>query len=413
MTTDVKLTGAMLSLSNLSGRFGDDAFNGWASAELSGKPLIKLDLDFPQLHFDAPQWREGRGESSWSSKPFDLAGLNYAEAQGRVSIAQMSIGALRIAPAALDLTLAAGALQVRASHLGVGGGEIEGDVVIDASGKVPDISLRADVNNVRARPLLGSLAGFDRIDGRMTAKLALRGTGISPRAVAASLGGTAFTSIKDGEIVGLNLAQMIRTLTASTLSGWQEAPSENTDLSQLSASFRLENGQGTTSDLMLAGPLVRMTGAGNIDLVTETMAFRVEPKLVMTLQGQNTASATPAATPVGLGVPVVVQGPWASPRIYPEISGMLENPDAAYAQLRQMGQGLFGRDLLGKDLNGLIGQSGGEAGAAQNGIGGAIGTMIQGLGAPGPAGKTPPMGQKPSDPDANPMNDIMKRLFSR
>lgn len=418
---DVKIAGALVSISNLSGRLGDEAFNGWASADLSSKPVIKLDLDFPQLSFDAPQWRENRGgESGWSTRPFDFAGLNYADAQALLSVAELKIGTLRVIPAALDLTLGAGALKVQASRLGVGGGEIDGDVVIDASGAVPDLSLRADVTNVRARPLLSSLAGFDRIDGRMSAKLVLRGTGGHPKALAGTIGGTAFTAITDGEIVGVNLAQMIRTLTGSTLNGWQESASETTDLSQLSASFRLERGQGSTTDLVLAGPLVRMSGAGNIDLVSETMAFRVEPRLVMSLQGQPAPGAaampaqTPAPTPVGLGVPVIVQGPWASPRIYPEMAGMLENPEAAYSQLRQMGQGLFGRDLLGKDLQGMIGQPGGTG---PNGIGQAIGSIIQGLGAGqqpanAPEGKTaaPP----PADPNApSPMNDIMKRLFGR
>ena len=80
-----------------------------------------------------------------------------------------------------------------------------------------------------------------------------------------------------------------------------------------------------------------MTGAGTIDLGTQMLAFRVEPKLVMTTQGQGRA-----ADPVGLGIPVVIDGPWAEPRIYPDMAGILDNPDAAYAKLKDMGKGLFG-----------------------------------------------------------------------
>ena len=39
---------------------------------------------------------------------------------------------------------------------------------------------------------------------------------------------------------------------------------------------------------------------------------------------------------------VVIDGPWAEPRIYPDMAGMLDNPDAAYAKLKEMGKGLFG-----------------------------------------------------------------------
>ena len=57
----------------------------------------------------------------------------------------------------------------------------------------------------------------------------------------------------------------------------------------------------------------------------------------MTTEGQGRA-----ADPVGLGIPVVIDGPWAEPRIYPEMAGILDNPDAAYAKLKEMGKGLFG-----------------------------------------------------------------------
>ncbi len=106
-----------------------------------------------------------------------------------------------------------------------------------------------------------------------------------------------------------------------------------------------------------------MTGAGTIDLGTKMLAFRVEPKLVMTTEGQGRAS-----DPVGLGIPVVIEGPWAEPRIYPDMAGILDNPDAAYAKLKEMGKGLFGAGGGGLGglgaLGGLIGGGSGTAGSA-------------------------------------------------
>src|SRR6202022_2028633 len=135
--------------------------------------------------------------------------------------------------------------------------------------------------------------------------------------------------------------------TSGALSGWQEGKEQATDLTQLSASFRIEKGQATTSDLNLVGPLVRVTGAGTVDLAAQTLAFRVEPKLVMTTEGQGRTS-----DPVGLGIPVAIDGPWAEPRIYPDVTGILDNPDAVYAKLKEMGKGLFGS---GGGLGGLLG----------------------------------------------------------
>ena len=180
----------------------------------------------------------------------------------------------------------------------------------------------------------------------------MRSSGASQRAIMSNLDGTVFAVFQDGAIRGVNVAQMIRSLTSGTLSGWQENKEQATDLTQLSASFRIEQGKATTGDINLVGPLVRVTGAGTIDLGEKSLALRVEPKLVMTTEGQGRAT-----DPVGLGIPVVIDGPWAEPRIYPDMAGMLDNPDAAYAKLKEMGKGLFGPNGALSGLGGNCGRN--------------------------------------------------------
>ncbi len=260
-------------------------------------------------------------------------------------------------------------MKARFANLGAYGGQASGDLAVDTTAATPTYTLRCDLTGVRALPLLRAAADFDRLDGKLQAKLALRSTGNSQRAILSNLDGTVFAVFQDGAIRGLNVAQMIRSLTSGTLSGWQQSQeqgrAQSTDLSQLGASFRIEKGQATTTDLTLVGPLVKMTGAGTVDLGNQTLAFRVEPKLVLTTEGQGRAG-----DPVGFGIPVIVDGPWAEPRIYPEVAGILDHPDAAYARLKEMGKGLFGggQDASGKDAGGK--DSGG-------GLGETIGKLLQ------------------------------------
>jgi AsmA protein len=316
-------------------------------------------------------------------------------------------------------------LKCGITSLGAYGGQASGELDIDVSGANPAYALRSDLVGVRALPLLRSAAGFDKLDGKMQAKIAVRSTGPSQRAIMSNLNGTVFAVFQDGAIRGLNVAQMIRSLTSTTLSGWQESREQTTDLTQLSASFRIEQGQATTSDLTLVGPLVKMTGTGTVDLGTKSLAFRVEPKLVMTTEGQGRA-----ADPVGFGIPVVIDGPWAEPRIYPDMAGMLDNPDAAYAKLKEMGKGLFGPG--GGGLGGLIGNNpdGSNSSGLSDQLGGKLGETLgnllqQGLGqsrgmpqSPAPSPTTAPSAPAQSDPppqqqDSQPMNDVLKQLFNR
>jgi AsmA protein len=383
----------------------------------------------------------------------------------RISAAELKIGDARFTPAAIDATLASGVLKAQVSNLGAYDGNANGDLTVDVSAANPTYTMRADLAGVRALPLMQGLADFDRIDGKMQAKVSVRSAGTSQRAIMSNMAGTAFVVFQDGAIKGLNVAQMIRSLTASTLSGWQESDEKATDLSQLSASFKIDKGQAQTTDLNLVGPLVKMTGAGTIDLGTKQIGFRVEPKLVMTTEGQGRAS-----DPVGLGIPVMISGPWGSPRIYPEMQGILDNPDGAYAKLKEMGKGLFGEkgagigaaigNLLGGQQGGASAQqggTGGQAGAQPGGplggqLGGTIGNLLQqglgGLGQSQGQGGGRPSGQRsipsrtspaeaptqvtpaedvpaaepapPAPPsetaaqqDSQPMNDVLRQLFNR
>jgi AsmA protein len=434
---EARLNGAVVMINGLTGTLGDAAFNGWASIDLASKPLVKLDLDFRRLDVAAPANRAASsaqpssqpGETAspssqpasqpWSDASIDLMGLNYVDVQARISAAELDIGNARLAPAAIDANLAHGVLRLGVSNLGAYDGQASGELDIDASSGDPAYMLRTDLAGVHALPLLRDVADFDKLDGKLQAKIALRSAGTSQRAIMSNLDGSVFAIFQDGAIRGVNVARMIRSLTSSPLSGWQEAREETTDLTQLSMSFRVDKGQATSSDLNLVGPLVRVTGAGTVDLGARSLAFRVEPKLVMTTEGQGRTT-----DPVGLGIPVVIDGPWASPRIYPDVAGILDNPDAAYTKLKEMGKGLFGAGLGASGDSGSDGSGGKDSGSTDQ-LGGRLGETLgnllqqglsRGRGTPAPA--APPAAAK-GDPapqpsqDNQPMNDVLRQLFNR
>jgi AsmA protein len=445
---EVRLNGSVVMINGLTGTLGGGAFNGWASVDVASKPLVKLDLDFQRLDLAATAGHAGaeahpsqtaapqasQAPPSWSNATIDVMGLNYVDAQAKISAAEINIGDAHFAPAAIDITLGRGVLKCAVTNLGAYGGQANGEIDVDASGAEPAYTLRTDLAGVGALPLLTSLADFDKLEGKLQAKISVRATGTSQRAIMSNLSGSTFVIFQDGAIRGLNVAGMIRSLTSSTLSGWQEGGNQATDLSQLSASFRIDNGRAITTDLNLVGPLVRMTGVGTVDLGTKLMAFRVEPKLVMTTEGQGST-----ADPVGLGIPVIIDGSWSAPRIYPDMAGVLDNPDAAYAKLKEMGKGLFGGaggglaglGGLGGALNGNGSGNGGGTGSDQIGskIGETLGNLMQqgfsrGRSIPAPntasapasaAAAPPPQNDPPPQAvqDSQPMNDVLRQLFNR
>lgn len=406
-SAELRIAESTVMINGLSGMLGERPFNGWASVDLASKPLVKLDLDFQELAIGEPTHREPsnsrpQAASQWSDTPLALDRLNYVDADIRLSAARMLIGDLRLAPVAIEAKLDRGVLKTNVQNLGIYDGHASGNLSIDVAHGDPVYAMNADLDGVRALPMLSSLADFEHLDGRLQAKLTMQSRGASPHAIMTDLDGTAFVNFQDGAVRGLNLAKMIRGLTSGSLSGWQVGPDQTTDLTQLSASFDIKDGKATTSDLALAGPLVRVTGGGTVDLAERTLSLRVEPKLVMTTEGQGST-----AKPVGLGVPVAIDGNWSEPKIYLDAAGILDDPDTGYARLRELGQGLFGGTAGGGSTAGTLGEA----------LGGTLGTIIQqGLG----ARPSPP---QPSDPDADedtprrngpsPIDGILKQLFGR
>jgi AsmA protein len=367
---EVGTNGTVLTVNSLTGSIGKNRYHGLASVDFAGKPLVKLNLDMQRLDLAVANGgvSTNAGPSTgldqpWSDKAVNLDGLNFLDAEMQITAADLRVDRFRFAPVSLGVILTSGVLTAGLVRTGAYGGQVQGTLAVDASQAEPSHALRVDLTGVQALPLLSDVASFDGVDGRMVAKIDARGRGTNLRAIMSTLHGAVDLSVQDGELRSVNIAKMIRFVAAGTLNGWQENKAEKTDLTQLTAFFRLEGGKASTDNLRVLGPLVRVTGTGTADLAAKTLQFRVEPKLVLSLEGQGGAS-----DPIGLGVPVVLQGPWSAPSIYPEVAGILENPEAAYAKLREMGAGLFGMNpgqsgvptALPQTINGLIDRLGGD-----------------------------------------------------
>ena len=358
---DVRLGATALMINGVAGTIGPSKLNGWASVDFSSKPLIKADFDVQRLGISKPRPVSGIVASTpgaggtrpqaapWKSEDLRLIGLNYVDADVQFSAAELDVGSLRVAPVALHATLANGVLNAEMLRNGLYGGQVDATALVDVSGDTPKYAFRVDLSGVRALPLLSDTADFGALDGQMRAKIDVRATGASERAVMSSMSGTADLRIQDGQIIGINVPKMIRTLTAGVLTGWQESRTESIDLRDLSVSFRIENGRATAPNLRLLGPLVQIDGSGTVDIANQTMQFKLDPKLVASLEGQGGA-----ADPLGFGVSVNVEGSWSDPRIYADVAGILSDPDGAYTKLDALGQRLFGKGHQGGGLDTLV-----------------------------------------------------------
>jgi len=374
-------TGDILALDALSARAGEAMVQGVVSANLSGAvPHIKASLNGDRLDLDtllggsgntSAASGEGGGASGWSDAEIDFSALKSVNAQLNLSVEQLSYGTIDAGPINIRASVAGGKLKVEMPNFQLYGGVGTGVLTVDATGKSPVQAFRFSLSNLDAYPFLDAVAGFQRIEGKAAIAIDLTASGASQRTMVSALNGTAKFEFTDGAIRGINVAKMVRNLSSATLSGWQEGEAEKTDFASLGASFKIAQGRAQTNDLHLNGPLVRMAGTGTIALPAQTLNFRVDPQVVASLEGQGGK-----ADLEGLGVPVAINGPWAAPSIYPDIAGILENPQAAYAKLSKLGGGLV--KLPSADaLAGTLGTTGGIGALVKGKAASSIGDLIE------------------------------------
>ena len=372
-------TGDVLALDGLSARAGETMLRGAVSTDLSGAvPQIKASLSGDSLNVDGLLGASAKaaagpadGASGWSDAKIDFSGLKAVNAQINLSVEHLSYSTIKAGPIGIRATVAGGKLKLELPNFQLYEGVGTGVLSVDATGKVPVQTFRFSLSNLDAYPFLDDVAAFQRIEGKAAIAIDLAASGASQRAMVSALAGSASFEFSDGAIRGINVAKMVRNLGSATLSGWQSGDAEKTDFASLGASFKIAQGKAQTNDLHLSGPLVRMAGTGTVDLPAQTINLRVDPQVVASLEGQGGKNDL-----AGLGVPVAINGPWAAPSIYPDIAGILENPQAAYEKLSKLGGGLV--KLPSADsLGGALSSTGGIAGLVRGKAGGSIEDLIK------------------------------------
>jgi AsmA protein len=330
----VVATPAVVSFTEAKIALDDIRAEGDLTADISGgKPYLKgsLDVDRIDLNVYAPPAAKAQtGTSSastgggqqavpadWSDAPIDLTALKLVNVDFALSVGEILAQDLKIGRSALTAALKEGLLVLNLSELNLYGGFGKGKVTVDARGKVPALEESFTMEAIQAQPLLSDAAGFDRLEGTGALNVSVIAKGNTEREMVQSLNGNGAFKFVDGAVRGLNLAAMVRNVGTAFLDK-KARETQKTDFAELSGTFTINGGIVRNDDLILRNPLLRVTGAGSADAPKRTVNYRIEPKVVGSLEGQSAASDAK-----GVAVPVIVEGPWDNVTYRPDLAGLV------------------------------------------------------------------------------------------
>ena len=336
----IKLSKARLALDGMNAQ-------GNIKISLGGvRPHVAANLGADRIDANMYAAPANKGSSSgavtkgWSDKKFSFAGLKAADADLNLAVSQILYGDVKIGRTNLKATVKNGVLTTNLREMTFYDGQANGKLVLNGSKAKPTLQGTLNSTGLDGYRLLADFAKLERISGVTGVNLSIAATGNSQHEMVSTLQGKGKFQFNDGALRGLNIAGMIRNVQKAILGGWESQPDQKTDFSLLEASFVIKDGIAQNSDLKLLGPLVRITGGGEVDLLRQALDYRTQPKLVATLEGQGGSE-----TLTGVEVPVIIKGPWSNPKIYPDIEGILQNPEAAFNALAKLTKAGAGVDL--------------------------------------------------------------------
>jgi len=298
------------ALLNFAAKFEESNINAKLNLAQFSPPSLAFDLNIDQLNLDKylPPKAEPQAKRD-PEKPIDLSTLKALNASGAVRIGALQVSRIRAANINAQVRLANGRLDVSPHSAQLYQGSLAGALSADANGD--RYTLKENLSGVTIGPLLKDLADKDVLEGRGNLALDVGAAGASVGALKKALNGTARVDLKDGAVKGINLAESLRraksVLSARGATEQGASKQEKTDFSELSASFAIRSGVAHNDDLSLKSPFLRVSGAGDINLGSDSIDYLAKAAVVASASGQG---GQDLASLKGLTVPVRLSGPY-------------------------------------------------------------------------------------------------------
>ena len=288
------------------------AISGEASVKLGTVPDINFALAIDQINVDdylpptaeaeaTTTTSESTGESTTSGTAIDpddqpiglpLEALAAQNVAGKLTIGQLTAANLKVSDVVVPISIRDSVAKLENASAKLYNGSLDASATLNAAGPQthpPTMSTKANLFGVQVGPLLNDLQdGEGSLSGTGDIRLDLSTRGETPRALKSDLNGTVALNFRDGAVKGINIAQSLRKAKAK-LKGQDFAEDEpvTTDFAQMSVSGNIKNGVMNSEDLDMRSPLLRVSGAGDVDLNRDYVDYKARVLITDDKTGQG------------------------------------------------------------------------------------------------------------------------------
>lgn len=317
-SVQANLAGGLLQ-SQIKAKFGVQGF---------ADPAIKFDVELDQLDADlylpkkstataAPQ---SPSQAKEPEQPLDLSALRKLNLDGSLRIGALKVMNVKSTQLRVDVKALNGLVNINPISARLYQGSTNGSLSLNAQA-TPSLAIIQNLNGVNVAPLAKDAANLDMLEGKgnVGINLTMRGNTIS--AMKKALNGHFSLNLTDGAVKGIDIDKKLLAAQAMLSGGGGVTseslaanPGEKTIFREFKATFKVTNGVAHNDDLSLRTDLVRVSGAGDINIGNDSVAYLAKAAIARTADGKS-----------GITVPVHVSGPYADLKYTLDYGAMLRD----------------------------------------------------------------------------------------
>lgn len=339
---EMHLLGDKFNLEQLVATLDELQIKGKSEISLGNRLAINADVDLGMLDLnpylpevvakkEEPVESENKPAEPivWDDTKIDLSALNALDANVVIRSDGLKANDIKLGANQFTVSLKNSIAKLSLDSFSAYEGSGKGVINVNAQQVPYTIATNFNLIGIDAQPLLTDVASFDKLLGKGSLNWNLTTTGQSQKSFINTLNGKLGFEFADGAVKGANIAEMVRkgkdvisgdfsAASEGLDTGFEE--SEQTDFSALTGSFNFINGVGTNTDLSLIGPLIRISGEGDVDLPKTTVNYRLVTGIVDSIEGQGTADDS-----TGFKIPLRIKGPFHDVGIKLDVSNVYKD----------------------------------------------------------------------------------------
>ena len=282
------------SLTNMSLDLDQNHFTGSAVIDFANRPLIDANLSASIIDLSALP-KDSTTTSSWSKEPLAVSVFSQFDTSLTLAFNKGTIGTFELGDTAMRVVLNGGEAEAEISKMALFEGQVVGTANADFRQGVA-LSAQLVAKDVSTKDVGVELIGTDRLLARADGNANLTARGNSIAELMASLDGDGDFSLSSGELRGVDLATMLRTLDPAG-----QTESSRTIFDGATASFTIQDGVLNNKDLAVTAPILLGNGEGQIGINARDIDYSFVAQLPENVIGQV------------VKLPIEISGSWSDP----------------------------------------------------------------------------------------------------